>query len=452
MTRLCVIGDSHAGGMKRAWSKLNEHFPGTELEFLVAATDGLSDLVVSGNALVAGSEVLEQALRRVRCPARIENDFDGFILCGLGLVAKSAIVISRRYRARDFTADSRAPISDDCFVSAIADAHNLSLMGATLTKPRTMSHAPILVIGTPFRSVNSEGVGGKGFKPTEDDRALAPLFHEACKLFAGKFNAGYLPQPGATLGDNVLTTRHIFASRTGPRLNPDGPREDNVHMNIAYSAIVLGQALKLMTGKDPGAGWDDVVKHLTIAGPRATSADATRKEDAMAAAKPAATKEKSKEFSGKKHAQPGSEIADLAALIAGMNKVMSHLQSVASAANGSIHVTDWLLLHSLTEENNLPMAQAARRIGVSRQRVHQQVESLKRANLLEGDDSGGKNKPLSISAAGRDLVQRMEAELGKALSAVEGTMPSDKLLGAKRSILRLGKAILPKPQKAEATS
>jgi len=169
----------------------------------------------------------------------------------------------------------------------------------------------------------------------------------------------------------------------------------------------------------------------------------------MASPKSAAAKETAQSDTERREVAPGSEISDLAVLIAGMNKVMSHLQSAVNSANASIHITDWLLLRSLAEENNLPMAQAARRIGVTRQRVHQQIESLKGAKLIEVESAEGKGKTISISKAGRELVQATENELKKALASAEGTMPTKELNGARRVIMRLGKAIISKPQPAQ---
>jgi len=252
MTRICVIGDSHVGAMARGWKKIAQSFPDTEIVFFAAGAATMAGLAVAGDALVAESEELRQALTRLGRPTRIGNDFHGFILCSMGFHSKSAIWLGTTHRGEDFAADARAPISNACFAAAIADAQKQTLLHATLLKVRRVSAAPLLIVATPFRSVNAEGIGGRGFDPPRDDRPLAALYRRACNSIARQFDAEFLPQPDETLGDNVMTTRCAFASEVGPRSNPDGPREDNVHMNAAYGAVVLEYALETLAADHPG--------------------------------------------------------------------------------------------------------------------------------------------------------------------------------------------------------
>ncbi|HVV66356.1 MAG TPA: helix-turn-helix domain-containing protein, partial [Rhizomicrobium sp.] len=74
--------------------------------------------------------------------------------------------------------------------------------------------------------------------------------------------------------------------------------------------------------------------------------------------------------------ESGSELADLAELLVAANKIGSALQAAAAQDESKITAADWLLLRALERDGPMPMSRAAARIGVTRQRVHQQSRPL----------------------------------------------------------------------------
>src|SRR5215467_296291 len=91
--------------------------------------------------------------------------------------------------------------------------------------------------------------------------------------------------------------------------------------------------------------------------------------------------------------EPGSELADLALLLVTVNKISSALETAADEGQSGVTLSDWLLLKTLDREGPLSMAKAAAKIGVSRQRVHQQSGSLGSSGAISvtpGDDAKSK--------------------------------------------------------------
>jgi DNA-binding MarR family transcriptional regulator len=145
----------------------------------------------------------------------------------------------------------------------------------------------------------------------------------------------------------------------------------------------------------------------------------------------------------KSQVAPGSEVADLAGLLISTSRIASHLETALSAAGSPVSLTDWLLLHTLNAEGPLPASRVAYKIGVTRQRVHQQVGPLRKAELLEVTDADGKSKVLTLTSAGTALIHQLEQQVMKALSAKDGEIPVSQIRTASMGARRIVRAISP---------
>lgn len=83
--KICIIGNSHVGALKRGWDRIALKHPGTEITFFAHRANGMAGLKVAGNSLVPANEVLKKAihftsggLERIT-PA----DYDAFLIYGL---------------------------------------------------------------------------------------------------------------------------------------------------------------------------------------------------------------------------------------------------------------------------------------------------------------------------------------------------------------------------------
>jgi DNA-binding MarR family transcriptional regulator len=148
----------------------------------------------------------------------------------------------------------------------------------------------------------------------------------------------------------------------------------------------------------------------------------------------------------KSEAAPGTEVEELASFLVSASRIAAHLEKAlsASGASGSaVSLTDWLLLHTLKAEGPLPISKVAHKIGVTRQRVHQQVGPLRTAGWLEVTDADGKSKFLTLTAAGTALIKQLEQQLVNSLSTQDGEVPMSQIHTASMGARRIVKAIAP---------
>ena len=142
--------------------------------------------------------------------------------------------------------------------------------------------------------------------------------------------------------------------------------------------------------------------------------------------------------------EPGSEIADLAMLIGTVNRISDRLQKAAATVQANTTITDWMLLRSLQSEGSLSMSDAARRVGVSRQRVHQLLKPMSEAGLLEVGEGDYGVKPLTLTDKGRELLKQLEDKFTQSLSANSGSLPSGPIRAAMAGSRRIVRAMMPK--------
>lgn len=60
--KICVIGNSHVGSLKRAWDAMPEHHKTTEIVFFADRAQGMKGMGVDGGKLVPGNERLKKSL------------------------------------------------------------------------------------------------------------------------------------------------------------------------------------------------------------------------------------------------------------------------------------------------------------------------------------------------------------------------------------------------------
>jgi DNA-binding MarR family transcriptional regulator len=135
--------------------------------------------------------------------------------------------------------------------------------------------------------------------------------------------------------------------------------------------------------------------------------------------------------------EPGSELADLASMLGTVNRIADRLQQAASKVEASLSVNDWLFLRALKDEGD--MAGAARKIGLSRQRVHQRIKPLTAAGLIAAS-----NDNFALTPKGTELMETLEKNFEQALKTGGGAMPTVPLHGAKLSVRRVLKAMAKK--------
>ena len=149
-------------------------------------------------------------------------------------------------------------------------------------------------------------------------------------------------------------------------------------------------------------------------------------------------------------ASPVSATDGLAGLLANANKIADRLQNAATQVDTNILMTDWLLLHTLIGEGPLSMSKAASKIGLTRQRVHQQASTLKAAGLLEIVETDAKTKTLAAAPGAKQLMNKLDRAFHEAISGANGEIPIGPINTAFTSTRRIVKAMPSKTsEKAE---
>jgi DNA-binding MarR family transcriptional regulator len=144
--------------------------------------------------------------------------------------------------------------------------------------------------------------------------------------------------------------------------------------------------------------------------------------------------------SGENKGPSGPPGENLAAFLINAGKINDSLQATIAGKDASITLTDWLLLQALRSEGPLHASKIAMKVGITRQRVHQQIAPLKNAGVLELIEKDDKRNILSITPGGAELVQRYEDKFMALLSADPQLTPALMLRSAHavtRRILRV---------------
>jgi DNA-binding MarR family transcriptional regulator len=131
---------------------------------------------------------------------------------------------------------------------------------------------------------------------------------------------------------------------------------------------------------------------------------------------------------------PDAPMSELAAFLISINRITNRLQSTA-ALSGDLTVSDWLLLRAYCDHKPESVADLARKVGVSRQRVHKQVAALQAEGLVTVSA-----RELSLTKAGNQFLETVETDLLKSLQ--EGS--EGRIHAARMSALRLARGFVPK--------
>jgi DNA-binding MarR family transcriptional regulator len=156
-----------------------------------------------------------------------------------------------------------------------------------------------------------------------------------------------------------------------------------------------------------------------------------------------------KERRAARQADDDGGIADLADIIATVNRIADRLQKTLFVLDIDVTITDWLLLHALKESGAMSMSETSRRIGVSRQRVHQQAKPLVEAGLIEAGEGEARVRPLRLTDAGAEMLASLEATFSEVLAANLGTVPTQQIRNGKTNVKRIFRAMTEKKDDAD---
>ncbi|HEY1836996.1 MAG TPA: hypothetical protein VGG36_05015 [Rhizomicrobium sp.] len=241
MKRLCVIGDSHTAALRQGWQAIKRELTEINITFFSAHRTRFVDLAVCGDRLVPQSEELSQLLGRTNSEPVIRADYDRYVLCGLDYSILWAMGSLMSFRSEDQALDNRAPISQECYLLAMAGLLRGSINLQVARKVRAIADRPITIIPAPCISDATELKLYPRLEKTGDAQKIADYFAAASDILCREIDAEVLWQPAETLRD-PLRTLAIFG-KDAPREFTDAPKpdgwKDHMHMNGEYGALVL---------------------------------------------------------------------------------------------------------------------------------------------------------------------------------------------------------------------
>ena len=226
--KICVLADSHAAALRRGWSLIEDDFPGTELTFFAGTSAEWNSLrVVDGKLVPASALLREQFGRSANGLTEIADEFDAYLICGIGLSIPVALKFWLRLETKDWQM-LRTGVA--WHISNINCAHVLAAL-------REITAKPVLLLPSPFQPrdfcIFSPSIDG------EAAAAIRTVFFEECEALAMKHKAVFFPQPKRTWAANGVTTKMKFAN-----LKLADGSEDRRHCTPEYGAIVLRAVLE----------------------------------------------------------------------------------------------------------------------------------------------------------------------------------------------------------------
>ena len=211
---LCIIGNSHVGSLKNAWTALATKPEAISVEFFASPADSLTALELKDGVIGAADEEVAERLRltsggkdQIR-----PKDYDAFLLVGLGLRVPPIV-----------HGISSAVVAQCCAdVVSSSGALRLGLMIKSETDAAIyVSHTPLLAAETPLPA----------YRPYAE---LYPLM----KSHLDAHGMELLEQPAETVLLPCNTHMRYSVEADGP-IASTLPGKVNVHMNAAYGQIYL---------------------------------------------------------------------------------------------------------------------------------------------------------------------------------------------------------------------
>jgi len=228
--KICVIGNSHAGSLKRGWDVIKESFPLVHLTFFAQRRQGLADLGIINDSLHPLNDQLKEALIFTSSGKEFIDpcEYDLFLLYGLN--TKPYFPLDHFY-------------SEGALRQAILDFTDGSLSGYILGLLREITYKPIFIGHNPLPAAT---------KIVNRDSSRYELGMKIMNEYSNvDINTKFLAQPIDTVVNGFKTDP--FYSIASKRLavgddldDEDHPLTDRSHMNDAFGALWLKNLFSLI--------------------------------------------------------------------------------------------------------------------------------------------------------------------------------------------------------------
>ncbi len=227
--KLCIVGNSHVGALKRAWESMPERHKLFSIAFFADRGEGLKELDVSDDRLVPKTDRLKSSLEFTSGgrSAIAPKEYDYILIYGAG--------------AKPLFVDSSRGYSSAVLKQAASDHVVGSLSFELIKKIKGISDKKILVGHNPLPARKREV---EAMEPKEYFYGIELLN----KFVYSKFDSHLLPQPSRTIVNGRYTAPSF--SKGSKRLsvgdhrdNESHPDRDSSHMNDDFGIIWLSDFL-----------------------------------------------------------------------------------------------------------------------------------------------------------------------------------------------------------------
>lgn len=221
MTHILLIGNSHAGCLKRAWGRVSGEYQSIEIEFAAGAGDYMKNTEVEDGFLVFPPRTFSSK-KRLRCEL---GKLDCIWLYGLGLPGYTGQGIF-------FTEETRKTATEEYLRGSIPYS--------ILMKLRRQSEIPIFISHEPIIAAKP------GEKLGPEVTLYSDWINDVSVFQLNKKKVEFLAQAQSTI---------VGECRTDPEFSRDGVGfgtsglDDRRHMNIAFGQISLEHSIPIILDK-----------------------------------------------------------------------------------------------------------------------------------------------------------------------------------------------------------
>ncbi len=258
--RICLFGNSHIAALKEAHRAGPDRWPGLEMQFVGLHGELLMQTVIRDGRLAPQSDAAAEALQAISGLSEVDlRSFDAFVVTGCNIATFSAVTVYGGLRWPDLPSLDRQAdlaamrpilvsegVARATLVAMLAERLGLRFirhLRAGTDRPIWLTQQPnvsasVLEGETPAKLRTHLRAMARG-----DAAHIARLFAEVAPLATCEAGAGFLPQPAATVVEDILTDTAYCegATRLAARPGIPQPARDFLHANAAYGALVLDQ-------------------------------------------------------------------------------------------------------------------------------------------------------------------------------------------------------------------
>lgn len=223
--KVCIIGNSHVGALKRAWDRISKDHPGLELVFFAHRGTGMSALKSRDGQLLTDDEALASAMRFTSggLDRIIPQDYDVFLIYGL--------------RASPNFRNGNQYISSQAENQAAEDLTRNRLSFRILTMLRGLTDKRIFLGHDPLKAATVT-------RPKASPRHYQAGIEFLNERIYGPLGAEMLVQPVSTIvnGRNTHASFSLGSLRLAIGESSEGvshPNGEELHMNDGFGEVWL---------------------------------------------------------------------------------------------------------------------------------------------------------------------------------------------------------------------